>query len=510
MLQPAKKTVLIVSPCPTHPTTAGNRRRVFEVCKKFQSSGFYVHFLWFGIDFGGMIHPNDMQQMRDEWDLVHVVNAETALNVGAIDQSSLDVDRFWSDQIHYAIDWLQRQFDYDVLWVNYVFYSKAFECLADTKSIGVLDTHDALSLRPTAPLPRPALCVERSGELEAFSRADVILSIQDEERAYFQNDCPKPVLALSHMVRPNMVRQECRGTNTLESEPVRIGLIGSNYPASVKATQLFLASLGKHTRIDEFNFKLCLAGPQCAALQIPIPLVPHTTVLGTVDDLASFYSQIDLLVNPVEEGTGLKIKTVEALSFDCPVIGTKEAFKGIQTPEVWHALSTAEQCSGAVMELLAKPAQLSPLHKACSKIFAVYMEKVEKEWGAVLSFVSTLRAKKRDVGRYTGAGDFQAFEKVYIYGAGSGMFALLSELSDDEKRKIEAFIDQAKAGQIHTGIPIVHLKNVSLNPSESRKTAVIITVLSPEWKSIYDDLSKAGFVSILPAHQYLLQNRLVS
>ncbi len=54
--------------------------------------------------------------------------------------------------------------------------------------------------------------------------------------------------------------------------------------------------------------------------------------VGRVDDLwRDFYSQCSLIVNPCVTGTGLKIKTVEAMSFGLPVVTTGEGCSGIET-----------------------------------------------------------------------------------------------------------------------------------------------------------------------------------
>ena len=502
MQQATDKNILVISPCPTHPATAGNRKRILNVCQKFKDSGYRVHFLWFAIDQGGMIHPDHMQAMQNAWDLVHVVNVDSSLNLGKIDQTSLDVDRFWSDQIHHAIDWLKLQYRYDIMWVNYAFYSRAFEQLDHTDCIGILDTHDALSRRPVTPLPRPAFCVDKEGETQALNRADIVLAIQDDERAYFSASCSQPVMTLSHLE----IGHSCAPTGENE-HPVRIGLIGSTYPPSVQSAQDFLDALANQMEsVAQPAFKLLVAGPQCAALVIPEELAPITQCLGVIDDLASFYCNIDLAANPVQSGTGLKIKTVEALAHGRPIIGTREAFAGLNSAEPYHGLQNPQHCARVITELVQSPSRLGALNAAGQQIFAAYQKRCEGEWQTLLSMASTVREQKSGTPFYSGSHIFCEFSQLYIYGAGSGMYALMRSIGTGEKKKITAFIDQSKAGQSHAGIPILHPDE--LMPPQN-ETAVIITVLSPEWENIFIKLQATGFKNIFPAHQFLVTNHLV-
>src|SRR5262249_46423371 len=51
--------------------------------------------------------------------------------------------------------------------------------------------------------------------------------------------------------------------------------------------------------------------------------------LGRVEDLSSHYAQACLVVNPTSVGTGLKIKTLEALSRSRPVVAWPSGVDGL-------------------------------------------------------------------------------------------------------------------------------------------------------------------------------------
>ena len=51
-------------------------------------------------------------------------------------------------------------------------------------------------------------------------------------------------------------------------------------------------------------------------------------VIGTVDSLDDYYYQLDFVVSPIFDGSGMKTKTAEALMFGKTIFGTSEAFEG--------------------------------------------------------------------------------------------------------------------------------------------------------------------------------------
>ena len=57
---------------------------------------------------------------------------------------------------------------------------------------------------------------------------------------------------------------------------------------------------------------------------------PGVIRLGFVKELHTFYDAIDIALNPMVGGTGLKIKTVEPLCYGKPVLTTPSGAQGLQ------------------------------------------------------------------------------------------------------------------------------------------------------------------------------------
>lgn len=52
---------------------------------------------------------------------------------------------------------------------------------------------------------------------------------------------------------------------------------------------------------------------------------------GVVEDLSTSYHYCDIVLLPVVTGSGVAIKTIEALLYECPVIATRHALRGLST-----------------------------------------------------------------------------------------------------------------------------------------------------------------------------------
>jgi polysaccharide biosynthesis protein PslH len=64
----------------------------------------------------------------------------------------------------------------------------------------------------------------------------------------------------------------------------------------------------------------------------------HYTYAGLVEDLENYLLAADVFLNPVAAGGGIKVKTMEALSYNLPVISTEHSARGIDQSLLGHKL----------------------------------------------------------------------------------------------------------------------------------------------------------------------------
>ena len=88
------------------------------------------------------------------------------------------------------------------------------------------------------------------------------------------------------------------------------------------------------------------------SLWIDLSMDPAVKLMGKIDSPVEFYQQIDLAINPVEFGTGLKIKTCEALAYGIPSLMSAGGRHSIP-PEVGDAVLTTDSISNMVAAIFS-------------------------------------------------------------------------------------------------------------------------------------------------------------
>ena len=100
--------------------------------------------------------------------------------------------------------------------------------------------------------------------------------------------------------------------------------VGSNFFPNNEGVSWFISNVAPY-----INLKLKVVGSCCKALS-PDLKNDNVELLGIVDDLDSLYLDAQLVVVPLFKGSGMKTKTIEAMSYGKTIFGTDECFQGIE------------------------------------------------------------------------------------------------------------------------------------------------------------------------------------
>ena len=133
--------------------------------------------------------------------------------------------------------------------------------------------------------------------------------------------------------------------------PIRtIGFIGNlDYPPNQISLRQFLNEYSQHLQKNEIELLVAGYGSEkVASWGFPI------SVLGSVASVETFYEQIDAAVVPIHHGGGIKVKSVEALSFGLTVFGTEHVRSGL-SPEMRSMILP--------LELLRNPLEPNVAHQ---------------------------------------------------------------------------------------------------------------------------------------------------
>jgi glycosyltransferase involved in cell wall biosynthesis len=130
---------------------------------------------------------------------------------------------------------------------------------------------------------------------------------------------------------------------SLEGPPLA-GLIGTgDWPPTTNAISRLVHRVWPLVRRRVPEARLLVAGRATSSLVVPGAVEQGVEFLGEVPSGADFVAGLSLLLYPVERGSGMKVKVLEALASGVPVVTTRDGAEGIApTPGVVVAGSDEE------------------------------------------------------------------------------------------------------------------------------------------------------------------------
>jgi hypothetical protein len=135
------------------------------------------------------------------------------------------------------------------------------------------------------------------------------------------------------------------------------------------------------------SLKFILGGSICDKVTNADPFV----ALGKVDRPEDFYDQTDIVINPMVMGTGLKIKSVEAIFWGLPLLATAAAMNGLPTNHRLHTFAQPEELADSLAQEHFKPELLSELAAASRTCAGIYENGVR---AAIIKLLQTIVDKK--------------------------------------------------------------------------------------------------------------------
>lgn len=309
--------ILIVSKCPTHPTNAGNRWGILAQAQILQKLGNEIHFLYINelpMRMNSTPYLKDLEETSKYWgNRFHLftVSKVTKLcfNIKKyIDKYFFDdyfnVDEVYPNGLSSYVSKLQAKDHFDICIVNYVYLTKLFTKVKFPKT--AVFTHDCMSYKNLM-VNEPCRTMNAHQEAIALQRCQHIFAVQDEEMAYFHLLSPKSKVY-------NIYSKYDYHPQDIVNNHNIVFLSGGN-PYNVHGIQWFIKEIWPLIIKRFSDAQLIIGGSICKVIK-DIEGIPGITLYGYVDVPADFYAQADVAINPVFQGTGLKIKTFEAISFD--------------------------------------------------------------------------------------------------------------------------------------------------------------------------------------------------
>lgn len=311
--------ILYVSKTPTHPTDAGNRKVTLSTCEVLSTLGNEVHFLY--IDERGVRSDRDeefeecYEKTREYWnDRFHVLKISKLKKLffvlikiyrNTFQNGHQGLYDTYPGNLHKEINRLDSEFHFDACIVNYIWLTKAFKYIKIPKK--ACYTHDAMAYR-NLKVKEKCIWVDAAQEASALQLCTDIFALQDEEMAYF------------HILSPTNRIYNIYSIYSYHPQPAvgnkNILFLSGNNGYNQNGLKWFIDNVFPLIRKEFDEVKLLIAGGICKVLNDKYKDYDGIELKGFVDNPADFYALGDVVINPTYQGTGLKIKTFEAIAND--------------------------------------------------------------------------------------------------------------------------------------------------------------------------------------------------
>ena len=355
--------ILVTSPIPSHPQNHGNRSRVFKLCLALKELGHTLHYVYSG--FEGLTHPQEIA-MRKCWDHVHII-PPVQHDMQQKIKAGMHIDAWYQSALDGVVTDIMDVWSIDAVLCNYVWASRYLDTIP-AHIPKYIDTHDKFSDRH-AKLAADGIAptwfsTTKKMERTGFARADAIFAIQDIEAEIFRGYSPVPVHVVGHLLQEQFLQKK----PVTETGKLQAGFMASDNVINRRTIADFSAALDKVPAIFD-QWDIHLAGAICGCDEADNPhFIKHGFVANQID----FYKEIDLVLNPNMGGSGLKIKSIEALAFGRPLIATSDAMIGIASDHPMHAITDMAAFCAALQAIAADSAVLDGLCDSGRQAFRSY------------------------------------------------------------------------------------------------------------------------------------------
>jgi glycosyltransferase involved in cell wall biosynthesis len=368
--------VAVVSPYPVPPATNGATARIERLTSWILHRGHDIHYVW------APTAPYAADPATLDFHLTETWGSTTILPEVVHPEEPSGGDDWhiddWVGEVQRApFQEAMEAFRPDVVLVNYIFLSKFLDW-SPSSSLRYLDSHDRLSRRQLyedAGISAGFFYTSEAEELDACRRADVVFAIQDNELDHFASS-GRPIAVVGHPEPANYRSSPGRETG------VKIGAIAGHNKFNILAFDELIEELRRTDVLRRRGATLSIAGSltHVGLLNGKYQDLPEgVEAVGLVEDLDSFYDSVDLVINPITLGTGLKIKTVEALAKGKPLLSTSTGTDGIPVHTPSHDCEDVPALVTRLDDLLEDPGRnLNALANVSRNVHSEYQLALEQ------------------------------------------------------------------------------------------------------------------------------------
>jgi glycosyltransferase involved in cell wall biosynthesis len=231
---------------------------------------------------------------------------------------------FSPDKLTALVAKLARKYRPQAVIVEYIFSTPVLVGLP-AGTIKIVDTIDVFSRKEDQVLAfgisDPLACSEDE-ERRYLLQADVIVAIQSREAGLLKALVPEREVLLA-----GMDFDVTNISSSAASVPHSVAVVASDNPLNVHGLSAFLTDCWPSIKAACPDVTLHVVGRVGSMCRIADPSIRYS---GWIEDLDQVYREASVIINPTIAGTGLKIKSVQALAHGKPLVAWTNGVEGLE------------------------------------------------------------------------------------------------------------------------------------------------------------------------------------
>jgi glycosyltransferase involved in cell wall biosynthesis len=370
------------------PNNAGQRKRVLQFIDILKANDCGVTLLHFAVEIPHIWsdHLGLEKQTRELVDDLIIYYPKPNIWAGPANGQAHQLDEWIEANFLETLTKLfQRRF-YDFVVVNNVWMSKVFDVIPKA-TIKILETHDIFHERQLAfasiGKPPDFFTCNRTDEIFGWNRSDIVIGITNKETMSIARSSTK----IKSINVPYL--EDFEGNHNpgyLHSDKVTFGFMGSGHPFNIHGIKDLIHALKDF--MPWAPMELIIAGD--VGNHLSEEEKKYVIDLGYIKNVDDFYKSIDICVSPLDFGSGLKIKVIEAISKGVPLISTKHSAAGSDLLKT-NVCENVKQLGQKMFDITISRPSFSELQKLTTLAYKLLTHRFKQSLAELLNSITALQ-----------------------------------------------------------------------------------------------------------------------
>ncbi len=253
---------------------------------------------------------------------------------------------------------------YNFIWINYLEYAHLAIESKSSVAKTLIDMHDLccearIARKNISHLKGLRFDYESNlnREINLLNKFDTVLANSHHEMALISSYLSSQKIHLiPHLVEDSNPSQSLAPYSSREFK-YDLLFVGARYQPNIDGLNFFLTSIFPKILEEKPDTKLAIAGTVTQSVQIEASLEQNVDCLGYVPDLSDLYLKSRLVICPLLEGSGTKVKLQEAMAYAIPTVTTTTGASGLNLIDGVNASIADEPTVYAyqILRLLKEP-----------------------------------------------------------------------------------------------------------------------------------------------------------